>query len=121
MASTAYARGRAFEYRVANHFRSLGYIVTRSPKSKTAVDLFVIGHRVVLFVQCKVDGVLPPAEWNELFDMCDQCSAIPVLIARERRKIVCYQMLHRKRARGPQPRVRFTPLKNEKEKEALVA
>jgi len=40
--NTAYKRGRAFEYRVQNHFRKLGYYVKRSYASKGAEDLIAI-------------------------------------------------------------------------------
>jgi Holliday junction resolvase len=118
MPSTAYERGRNFEYRVQNFFRKLGYVVTRSPKSKSPVDLFVIGHQIVLFVQCKVDGYLPPIEWNALLDMCAICGALPVLAARNGRKLELYRLLAAKDRRGPQPRIRLLALVNEKSRAA---
>ena len=118
MASTAYERGRRFEYRVRDYFVRLGYVVVRSPKSKSPVDVFVMGHQTILFVQCKLGGYLPPDEWNALIDMCDKCGALPVLAINNRRKLEFYQLMTRKMERGRTVRLLLRPLKNEKTRAA---
>lgn len=101
---SAYARGRAFEYRVRDHFKRLGYLVSRSPQSRSPFDLIVIGHQAVLLVQCKVGGALGPKGWNELYDLAiDTAGAQPILVTREKRKMCFYRMLARKDKRGRQP------------------
>lgn len=98
--STAYARGRQFEYRCRNHFTKLGYVVCRSPQSRSAFDLIVVGSRFVLLVQCKVGGQLGPQSWNELYDLAETVNAIPVLATREGRKMKLFHMLGRKGDQG---------------------
>src|SRR5258708_5317482 len=90
---TAYTKGRQFEYRVRDHFLSLGYVVIRSPQSRSPFDLAVIGHSKVLLVQCKAGGSLPPIEWDALHEAADSCSAIPILVTRRKRRMQVYLML----------------------------
>jgi Holliday junction resolvase len=96
--STAYARGRQFEYRCRDYFKSLGYLVCRSPQSRSPYDLIVVGSRFVLLVQCKVGGQLGPAAWNELYDLGEKVNAIAVLATREGSKhtLKLYHMIQRK-------------------------
>lgn len=77
--TSKYRRGRTFEYAVRDHLRSLGWVVLRSPASKSPLDLMAVCHGAVAFIQCKVSGQCAPAEWNELFDLADSCGAVPVL------------------------------------------
>ncbi|MGH1574344.1 hypothetical protein ACRAWG_31445 [Methylobacterium sp. P31] len=65
---TKYRFGRQFEYRVRDHLKSLGYVALRSPGSRTPIDIMAVRPGVVLFIQCKRGGALPPGEWNELFE-----------------------------------------------------
>jgi len=74
-----YRYGRQFEYRVRDELRGHGYVALRSPASKSPLDLMVVGHGQVLFVQCKRHGALPPGEWNELLDLAASCGATPIL------------------------------------------
>lgn len=74
-----YEKGRALENRVRDHLREEGYEVIRSAGSKTKVDLVAIKPGQILFVQCKRDGALPPAQWNALWDLAQMVGAVPVL------------------------------------------
>lgn len=78
---TAYATGRRFEGKVRNHLRDNGYTVIRAAGSKgdSKVDLVALKPGQALFIQCKADGALPPAEWDRLFDVAGWVGALPVL------------------------------------------
>ncbi len=78
MASTPYERGRNFEYRTKKHLEALGYLVARSPASKSPFDLIaIVGSYddqplpVVKLVQCKLDGRFSKRERNELSKLAD--------------------------------------------------
>jgi Holliday junction resolvase len=94
MANKQYQAGRRFEYRVRDHFRKLGFFVMRAPASKSPVDMIVIGHHVVLLVQCKVSGVISSDAWNELWVLADAtCGARAILCERVKRKIVMHELV----------------------------
>lgn len=108
---TMYRRGRRFEYRVRNELKSAGFIVTRSPASRSPVDLIAIGKDILLFIQCKVAGYLAPKEWNEIYDMALGVSAIPVLAQRDGVRGITYLKLTGKKdgSRRRQPAELFNP------------
>ena len=74
-----YRRGREFEYRVRDLLRKQGFFVLRSPASKSPTDLVAIRPGLVLFVQAKRGGSLPPGEWNEIYELARSCGAVPIL------------------------------------------
>lgn len=76
---TKYRIGRAFEYRVRDHLKGFGFFVTRSPQSKSPVDLTAIRKGQVVLVQCKRGGSIGVVEWNELFDLATSIGAVPIL------------------------------------------
>lgn len=90
--ASPYRRGAVFENEVVRHLRELGYFAIRSPNSKSPVDVIAIKHGSFL-IQCKRDGVFPPAEWNALYDMASNVGATPILASRAPRKPVSYQKL----------------------------
>lgn len=90
---TNYTRGRAFEWRVRDHCQALGYIVTRTPQSRSAFDLIVLGCDVLLLVQCKTDGKISRAEWNALYAVAEKVYATPLLASRVKRKLVFHELL----------------------------
>lgn len=121
---TRYDTGRETEYLVRNELALHGYHVVRSAGSKGAVDLVAtwkkriinayhptqLGVEELLFVQVKRGGVLPPGEWNDLFDLCEQTGAVPVLAEKLLRKPVQYfRLTDRKEGRRgrSQPREPF--------------
>lgn len=77
--TTKYRLGRAFEYRVRDVVRGAGYFVMRAPASRSPIDLLAFRTGVALFIQCKVSGALPPAEWNELFELATSVGGVPIL------------------------------------------
>jgi len=76
---TAYQVGKRFEDKTRNHLRSEGYDVTRAAGSKTKLDLIAMKPGQLLFVQCKRDGAIGPAEWGRLVELAGWVGAIPVL------------------------------------------
>jgi len=80
--TTKYRYGRAFEYKVRDEMKSLGYFVMRSPASRSPIDLVAIAPGIVVFVQCKTGGAFPPAEWNEFYDLCLSVGAVPLMAQR---------------------------------------
>lgn len=77
--SKAYQRGRDFEYRVKKDMEKHGYLVLRSPASKSPVDLYCITMGGLVFIQCKLHGVIGVDEWNAFYDVAESVNAIPVL------------------------------------------
>jgi Holliday junction resolvase len=77
--STGYQLGRALEYRVRDQLQADGYFVIRAAASKGPADLVAIKPPQILLVQCKRSGTLPPAEWNQLYDIADSLGAIAVM------------------------------------------
>ena len=107
-----YKRGRSFEYTTRDHLKKNGYFVMRSPASRSPVDLVAIAPSVVLLVQCKLSGSLPPGEWNELFDLASSVGAIPVMAERHKsgRGVSYWLMTERKDGtKRRQPMVEFCP------------
>lgn len=81
--STQYARGRDFEYYVRDRFTKSGYLALRSPASKSPADLYCMAMGSVVFVQCKLHGVIPPDEWNTFLDYCESVGAEPIVAMRD--------------------------------------
>jgi len=77
-----YRRGRQFEYVVRDTLRKVGFFAQRSPASKTPLDILAVRPGEVWMVQCKLNGALGVAEWNELFDVATTAGAVPILAAR---------------------------------------
>jgi len=77
--SWRYAVGRRFEWRIRDHFKEAGYFVLRSPRSAGPVDLIAIRKGQILFIQCKLGGVLSKSERKALADLAESVGAIPIL------------------------------------------
>ena len=92
-ASTMYRLGRAVEYRFKELMEAEGYVVMRSPASKSPVDLVAIKPGQVLFVQCKRSGSLPPKEWNALYDLAESAGALPIMAERPLPRVYRYWLL----------------------------
>jgi hypothetical protein len=96
---TNYRGGADFEREVRAALAEDGYtLVIRSAGSKTKVDLVAFKPDQVLFVQCKRNGVCPPAERVELLRVAGLLPGIgvPVVASRPR---VTYRLLT-----GPGPK-----------------
>ena len=63
---TRYSGGVDFEREVRRHLEDDGYWVIRAAGSKGKADLVAIKPGQVLIVQCKRNGLCPPAERNEV-------------------------------------------------------
>lgn len=81
--TSAYERGRKFEWRVRDYFRKLGYYVLRSPQSAGPADLIAIKKdERILLIQCKLSGKMPPAERCVLGTLAESIGAKALLISR---------------------------------------
>jgi Holliday junction resolvase len=80
---THYARGRAFEWKARDDMAENGYEVIRAAGSKgtSKVDLIAIKPGELLFVQCKIKGVIEAAEWDRLVEVAAMVGAVPILAA----------------------------------------
>lgn len=94
--ATNYERGRSFEYSVMKKLEKAGYVTVRAAGSKGPADIVAASRCVLLFVQCKISGVLPPEEWNTFMDFCTEAGAYPVMAMKNGRKIEFY-LLHDKK------------------------
>lgn len=80
--STPYVRGRDFEYRIMSDLRRAGYGVMRSSGSHGEMDIYAFKENSHLYVQAKIDGVIPPAEREKLTRLALSNNAVPVLAER---------------------------------------
>ena len=84
-ASRAYQIGRAFEYRCRDALRAKGYVVFRSPQSRSPADLVALRKGVVMLVQCKTRrDMLGRKERLELIELAESAGAKAVLAWRGR-------------------------------------
>lgn len=103
---TRYSSGREFEWKVRDDLAGNGYDVIRSAGSKTKVDLAAFKPGQAVFVQCKRDGKISPAERIELLRVASHIDAVPVVAW----KTVGKAAIHYWRLTGPGPaeRVEWT-------------
>lgn len=97
-----YRRGRSFEYQVANYLKERGWIVIRSPQSKSPTDLVAIrsGSQAML-VQCKLGSSFGPSERNALSEMAKAAGAKAVLATRPKRGLIQFMEYERKEEINP--------------------
>ena len=101
-----YRDGREFEYRVRAALIADGYDVIRSAGSKTKVDLVAFKPGQAVFVQCKRDGKISPAERTELLRIASHIAAVPVVAWKVAgRAAIYYWQLT---GPGPQERIEWT-------------
>lgn len=89
-----YAKGAAFENDVKNDLADKGYQVYRVAGSHSPVDVIAVSRGVLIYVQCKTNGVVGVEEWNTFFDHCKAVEALPIVASRPRktyRKITDYK------------------------------
>jgi len=82
--STPYQRGAAFELRVKAELEDRGWLVTRSPGSRSPFDLMAVppvAYRLdnVALVQCKLRGVISRADAAALGRVAETFGCEPVL------------------------------------------
>lgn len=80
--SKMYVKGRNFEYAVKNKLQDKGYVVMRSPGSRSPADLVAVKDGKPFFIQCKLHAAFPVAEWNEFLDYAESAGAIPIMASR---------------------------------------
>lgn len=80
--SKMYVKGRNFEYAVKKKLQEKGYVVMRSPGSRSPADLVAVKDGKPFFIQCKIHGSFPVPEWNEFVDFCEKAGATPVMASR---------------------------------------
>lgn len=97
-----YRAGRDFEHAVRTELISDGYDVLRSAGSKTKIDLAAFKPGQAVFVQCKRDGRIGPAERTELLRVAAHIAAVPVVAWKETGR----SQIHYWRLTGPGPRDR---------------
>ena len=83
----SYAKGRRFEYSVKNKLEKAGFYVVRSAGSHGAFDLVAIRKGIVLGVQCKTNGYLPPGERVKLLQIQELYGIIACIAYRENNRI----------------------------------
>lgn len=84
MPNPRYRRGADFERKVQDLLTSVGYFTMRGAGSHGIADIVAIYTRAerIWFVQCKTDGKISPADWNELVVMAKVYGAEPVLASK---------------------------------------
>lgn len=98
-----YRSGAEFERAVRAHLIADGYEVIRSAGSKTKIDLVVFKPGQAVFVQCKRDGRISPAERVELLRLASYIGALPVVAWKQ----VGRSAIHYWRLTGPGPQHRI--------------
>jgi Holliday junction resolvase len=81
---TNYSRGRALEYDTRDLLKAEGYEVIRAAGSKGKIDLVAFKTGEWLFVQCKIDGWIPPAERAELWRLAKIADAQALVAFRDK-------------------------------------
>lgn len=76
---TNYETGRRFEYQVKHDLEERGYYCVRAAGSHSKVDVVAVKGSICLFVQCKTDGAITPAEWNTLMRICACATFLPIV------------------------------------------
>lgn len=107
-----YKVGRSFEYATKKDLEKYGYIVMRSPASKTPADLVAIRAGEIVFVQCKLHGAMGVKEWNEFIDYSEKGGATPVMAQRSQTgRGITYSLLTAKKdgSRKRQPMTEWKP------------
>ena len=88
-----YSRGANFERRVARILDADGYFTVRSSGSHGVADIVAIKAGVIMLVQCKINGVLSPADRVALFEVCQRAGAVPLVAYRPTPRKLAYRRL----------------------------
>jgi hypothetical protein len=110
--SSPYRLGYSFEVSCKGILERRGWLVIRSPASKSKVDLFAIhaDYRPML-VQAKRTGNIGSAEWNELWEIAQRHNCLAVITYRETPKTVAWMRVDgpREPRRPGRPWTRIDP------------
>lgn len=72
-------KGGAFERATVLHLEKAGWpYVVRASNSKGIADVVAVRPSVVLFVECKTNGVLGVAQWNALYEGALEAGGVPL-------------------------------------------
>jgi Holliday junction resolvase len=109
--TSRYQQGTQFEYRTKKDLERYGYSVVRSAGSHSPTDLIAMFDGMTYCIQCKKGGVLPPKEWNEFYDWCENAGARPILASKGPfgSGIIYHRLTSRKDGRGRQPLAPWEP------------
>ena len=87
-----YRKGAAFEREVQKYLEAKGWVVVRSPKSGSPMDLLAVSEgeaeTVAWFIQCKLGGYLRPKEARELADLAASVGGVPLLVGKSDGQLV---------------------------------
>lgn len=87
-------KGATFERTVVADLIGRGWpFVIRCSNSKGGCDVIAVCRAEVALIEAKSNGVLPPDEWNDLYDLAMAAGAVPVLA----------EPVDRRRERGAPP------------------
>lgn len=98
-----YRSGADLERATRHALEADGYDVIRSAGSKGKVDLLAFKPGQILAVQCKTNGLCPPAERTELIRLARILGALPIVAAKP---VGTYRLLT---GSGPKEWVAWTP------------
>lgn len=88
------ARGAYFERRVKKSLEAAGHFVMKAGGSKGPCDLWVARHlKNHLWVQCKVNRRIDPAERELLVEKAEHYNLVPVLAWRDPKNKIRYQIV----------------------------
>ena len=99
MANKNYNRGSAFERRIKRELEDAGHYVTKSGGSKGPADLAVVDRdgRPYL-IQCKKDGALSKAEWEELLEIGQHFNVTTLHVCKPKRnEPIRFEYIHASR------------------------
>ena len=94
---TQYAKGYAFEQKVAGHLAQEGYFVIRAGGSHGVADLVALKWGETLLVQCKTNGVISIGDWNALYGVAQRVGAVALVAFRPSRGLIAYRQLGARR------------------------
>lgn len=107
---TKYSDGYRFECMTRDALKDDGYEVIRSAGSKGKVDLIGLKSQQLLFVQCKLNGLCPPAERRAVIRLSGLVNALPLVAYRHKdgrsAAVVRYRRLT---GAGPREYVEWSP------------
>jgi len=91
MSETHYQKGARFERAVKKHLEELGWIVWRTPGSKSPADLIAAPASTswgkFFLIQCQVASPFSKKKIAALKSVANQCNAIPAIAYKEDHKI----------------------------------
>lgn len=80
--ATNYQKGYQLEYKTKKIFEDEGWLATRSPASHSPIDLYVMGKKKNLLIQCKTTSKdkLYIYGLGELIEKAKENEAVPLLV-----------------------------------------